>query len=274
NRAVTVRGGDADLVLRRLPGDEVLHIDGTVGPGGEALRIGVDDPAHHAAWRLKALLEARGVAVAGKVAVRYRPWRPSDDPEQRHGAPAARAPHVEPLARLTAQPLADTISITNKVSQNLYAELLLRRVGLVEGTGSVADGQARLRAMLEKAGVTPAEVELWDGSGMSTYNRATPRGSVKLLRWIAAQPWGAAWRATLPVAGVDGTLARRFRGTAAQGRLSAKTGTLNATNALAGYLTTARGRTLTVAIYANDVPSEARATPAMDAALALIAAEN
>jgi D-alanyl-D-alanine carboxypeptidase/D-alanyl-D-alanine-endopeptidase (penicillin-binding protein 4) len=116
--------------------------------------------------------------------------------------------------------------------------------------------------------------DLSDGSGMSTYNRLSPRAVAALLRWAAGQPWGEAWRATFPVAGVDGTLARRFRDTPLQGRLFAKTGTLNATNALSGYLTAASGRTLIFSFYANDVPGDAGATEVMDRALALIAAEN
>jgi D-alanyl-D-alanine carboxypeptidase/D-alanyl-D-alanine-endopeptidase (penicillin-binding protein 4) len=97
---------------------------------------------------------------------------------------------------------------------------------------------------------------------------------VTLLRWAAAQPWGTAWRATFPVAGVDGTLLRRFRGTILESRLFAKTGTLNATNAIAGYLTARSGRTLIFSFYANDVPEGASATAAMDAALVLIAEQN
>ncbi|WP_339561271.1 D-alanyl-D-alanine carboxypeptidase, partial [Pseudomonas sp. EA_65y_Pfl1_P113] len=88
-----------------------------------------------------------------------------------------------------------------------------------------------------------------------------------------AQPWGAAWRATLPVGG-EGTLTRRFAGTALDHRLFAKTGTLNATNALSGYMIAKSGRTLTMAFYANDVPEGASATKAMDAALLLIASQN
>ena len=76
------------------------------------------------------------------------------------------------------------------------------------------------------------------------------------------------------VAGVDGTLARRFRDTPLQGRLFAKTGTLNATNALSGYFIAASGRTLIFSFYANDVPGDRSATSVMDATLALIAAEN
>jgi D-alanyl-D-alanine carboxypeptidase/D-alanyl-D-alanine-endopeptidase (penicillin-binding protein 4) len=76
------------------------------------------------------------------------------------------------------------------------------------------------------------------------------------------------------VAGRDGTLAGRFRGTPLEGRLVAKTGTLNATNALAGYLTAKSGATLRFAAYANDVPGDVSATLAIDKALEAVAAEH
>jgi D-alanyl-D-alanine carboxypeptidase/D-alanyl-D-alanine-endopeptidase (penicillin-binding protein 4) len=109
---------------------------------------------------------------------------------------------------------------------------------------------------------------------MSTYNRVAPRGVVVFLRWAAAQPWGDAWRATLPIGGGDGTLARRFRGTTLESRLFAKTGTLNATAALSGYMIARSGRTLLFSIYANDIPDGVGATAAMDAALEMIAEQN
>lgn len=276
NRAVTIAVGPAALAFDRLPGSTVVRLSGTilVGAEPERLRLALDDPAHHAAWRLKALLEARGVTVTGDVQAQHRPLRRSDDPAVRGAAPPPRAPRPVPLARLVPPPLADDIALTNKVSQNLHADLLLRRVGLQQGTGSIADGIAAVKNMLTEAGVPRAQYDFSDGSGMSTYNRLSPRGVVTFLRWASAQPWGAAWRAGLPVAGVDGTLARRFKGGPLEGRLFAKTGSLNATNALAGYLTAKSGRTLLFAIYANDVPEGAAATKAMDSALELIAAGN
>ena len=128
--------------------------------------------------------------------------------------------------------------------------------------------------MLTQAGLPRAAYDFSDGSGMSTYNRVAPRGMVTLLRWIASQPWGAAWRATLPIGGVDGTLSKRFRGTALQGRVFAKTGTINATNALSGYLIASSGRTLIFSAFANDVPEDVKAREAIDGALLLIAAEE
>jgi D-alanyl-D-alanine carboxypeptidase/D-alanyl-D-alanine-endopeptidase (penicillin-binding protein 4) len=270
NRAQTVATGATELGVDRLPLSNRLVLTGTIvmGASPERLRLGLDDPAHYAAWRLRALLEARGVRVAGAVRSRHRPPGPTG------AAPPVAGLQRELLARLTPPPLAEDLRTINKVSQNLHAELMLRRLGRQGGTGTIADGLSVVRAMLARAGLRRTDYDFSDGSGMSTYNRVTPRGVVTLLRWAATQPWGEAWRATFPVAGVDGTLARRFRGTVLEGRLFAKTGSLNATNALSGYLIARSGRTLIFSIYANDVPEGASATPAMDAALVLIAEQN
>lgn len=276
NFATTVASGPAELRFQRMPNSRSLVLSGTIAAGSapEILRFGIDDPAHYAAWRLRNMLESRGVRVSGEVDVRHRRVTPADDPDHRGGVPVARPPEAEPLARLTPPPLAEDLTVTSKVSQNLHAELLMRRLGLISGTGSIEDGVARVAAMMAQAGVPRTAWDLSDGSGMSSYNRVGPRAIAGLLRWAATQPWGAAWRATFPVAGVDGTLARRFRGTALEGRLFAKTGTLNATNALSGYMTARSGRNLVFSFYANDVPADVSATRYMDAALVLIAAEN
>nr|MBA2771539.1 D-alanyl-D-alanine carboxypeptidase/D-alanyl-D-alanine-endopeptidase [Sphingomonas sp.] len=271
NRAVTVAAGETELEFDRLPGSKLGRLSGTILAGAEPKlqRLGIDDPAHYAAWRLKALLQQRGVRIKGEVKALHRPPLPEENANS-----AGDDASEEMLARITPPPLAEDILRINKESQNLHAELLLRRVGSVAGDGSIEDGTAAVAAMLERAGVPRTSFDFSDGSGMSTYNRVAPRGVVMLLRWIARQPWGGAWRASLPVAGIDGTLAKRFRGTALRGRLFAKTGTLNATNALAGYMIAASGRTLTFSIHANDVPQDGGATGLMDRALLLIAAEN
>ncbi len=276
NRAVTMRGGKTALEVTRTPGSDLLHIAGTI-PAGAAvanLRVGIDDPAHRAAWRFAALLRAAGVRVTGRIATRHRLFSPGDDPAARGDTPVAHPPAAPALARLTPLPLADGIRITNKVSQNLYAELLLRRVARVSGSGSVADGRAAVGAMLARAGVPRSAYDFADGSGMSSYNRVSPRGTIAFLRWTQAQPWGAAWCATLPVAGEDGTLKHRFVGTALAGKLFAKTGTLNAANALSGFFVAASGRVFTFSAFANDMPQDDSATGAIDRALLAIAAAN
>lgn len=276
NRMVTVAGSERKIGYDRAPNGNVLRLTGTIGVDAkpDLLRVGIDDPAHYAAWRFRTLLEARGVKVTGGVSARHREPMPDDDPEMRKGAPAARPPGQPAIARLTPPPLAEDVVRINKESQNLHAELLLRRVGLKRGSGSIADGRVEVRAMLDTAGVPRTAWDLSDGSGMSTYNRAAPRGMIKMLRWISAQPWGGAWRASLPIGGVDGTLVKRFKGTVLEGKVFAKTGTINATNALSGYLIAKSGKTLTFSSFANDVPADASATKFIDAALVLVAEAN
>ncbi|MFN6935268.1 MAG: D-alanyl-D-alanine carboxypeptidase/D-alanyl-D-alanine-endopeptidase [Tsuneonella sp.] len=276
NLAVTVPGDKVEIGYDREPNGQELVMTGSIGELAKPslLRLGVDDPAHYAAWKLAEMLRARGVRVTGNVQSRHRPLLPSDDPKLRGSTPPEQSPTRSALAGLEPPMLGETVTTVNKVSQNLYAELLLRRVGCIAGTCSIADGQAAVTAMLAKGGVPEGTVSLSDGSGMSSYNRVTPRATATLLGWIAKQPWGADFRATLPIGGSDGTLGRRFAGTPLAMKVFAKTGSLNATNALAGYMTTATGKDLTFAIYANDVPDEVRSTQFMDRALIAIAAAN
>lgn len=276
NRIMTVPGTADAIIATRAPNSRLIRLTGTIGIGAQpsTQHFSIDDPADYAAWAMRTLLVARGVRVDGAIRTRHRPLAPADDPALRKGTPAARPPEPAMLTRLPALPLADDMRIINKQSQNLHAELMLRRVARRSGSGSIADGQVAIRQMMVQAGVPDSSYSLADGSGMSSYNRITPRAAVALLQWIARQPWGAAWRDTLPVAGVDGTLRGRFKGTALEGRLFAKTGSLNASRALSGYVTAQSGRVLVFSALANDMPdgTDAQASAAVDRALIAIAA--
>ncbi|WP_028657720.1 D-alanyl-D-alanine carboxypeptidase/D-alanyl-D-alanine-endopeptidase, partial [Novosphingobium sp. B-7] len=186
----------------------------------------------------------------------------------RDGAVPAEPPV---LARLVPPPLREDVALTLRQSQNLHAELLLRRLA---ASGTVADGITARMAALQAAGLPPGSVSLYDGSGMSTYNRVTPRALALLLRWGQAQPWGADWIAGFPVAGQTGTLKARLKGTPLEGKLRAKTGTLLGTQALAGFLPTAAGHTLAFAVLVNDLPDGTSATPVVDALLLALAAQH
>ena len=275
NRITTVAGKADEIEAFRMPNSRTLYLTGTVGAeaGPMTLRYGIDDPAHYAAWRLGELLRARGVRVDGQIEVRHRPLTAADDPENRKDT--APVLPVEPamLAELPAPSLAENMVRINKESQNLHTELMLRRVSRHAGSGSIADGQAVMRRVMTEAGLPAAGYHFADGSGMSSYNRISPRAAVGLLSWISRQPWSMAWRETLPVAGRDGTLQNRFKGTILEGKLFAKTGSLNASRALSGYLTTRSGRTLIFSALANDMPedTDAQATAAVDRALVAIA---
>ena len=275
NRLTVVPGKGQSIAMERAPNERLIRLTGTIGAEATpaTLYFSVDDPAHYAAWRMAKLLRARGVDVAGEAAARHRPLSPADDPAVRKGTPAAQPPAPEMLARLPALPLAEDVKIINKVSQNLHADLLLRRVARRSGSGSIADGQVALHALMTEAGLPEGGYYFADGSGMSSYNRITPRAAVALLGWIAKQPWGADWRDTLPIAGEDGTLRNRFKGTLLQGKLFAKTGSLNAARALSGYFVTKSGRTLIFSALANDMPdgTDGQASAAVDRALVALA---
>lgn len=277
NDAKTVAPGSKTvLALERPVNGMNLRLYGEISADAKDWRerIGIDDPAHFAAWTMRRMLEARGVTVTGQVRTNHSPARAYDLPHDPgpHGTPI----HLGfiALASLTSPPLGEDIVTINKDSQNLHSAVLLRRIGDLRGTGSREWGIAALKEMLDSANIPRAGYDFSDGSGMSTYNRLSPRATVALLRWITTQPWGEQWYASLPIAGIDGTLKRRFVGTPLAGNLAAKTGTLNATSALSGRFRGKSGRMLIFAFFANDVPDGASATAAMEAALLLLAEAN
>jgi D-alanyl-D-alanine carboxypeptidase/D-alanyl-D-alanine-endopeptidase (penicillin-binding protein 4) len=281
NDVVTV-ASDADsedaVGVERLSDNSVVRAYGRIAVSSAArnIPVAVTSPAVTAAWRFEHLLKERGVVIEGDVTVRHRPVMLADDPEYRGDAAIPSPAHEgSEIARLLPPPLVEDVAFILKQSQNLHAELLLRRLGLVEGGGSIEDGLAVIEKMLAEVGVPRAGWDFSDGSGMSIYNRVTPRTVAKLLHWTSQKPWAQAFRDTLPIGGVDGTLRRRFAGTALEGRVFAKTGTLTAVNGLSGFMMTKSGKMLIFSAFANDRPSEAgSAIAAMDAALVEISETN
>ena len=162
--------------------------------------------------------------------------------------------------------------MTNKVSQNLHAELLLRLLGRAQGDdGTLPQGVRVVRQFLVTAGLDPQDFTFFDGSGLSSEDLITPRAATTLLVYAQRQSWGAAYRASLPVGGVDGSLTGRFTTGPLKGRVVAKTGTLSEVNTLSGYLTAASGRSLAFSVLCNDAAGEGtRGT--LDGVVAAIAA--
>jgi D-alanyl-D-alanine carboxypeptidase/D-alanyl-D-alanine-endopeptidase (penicillin-binding protein 4) len=156
------------------------------------------------------------------------------------------------LAEHVSLPLAEDVRLVNKISQNLHAELLLRAVAKSRGgEGTAAEGLRAVQELLKTIGIEEGEVALRDGSGLSRMNLITPRATVKLLQFAAAQPWAAQFADSLPVAGLDGTLDTRLKNTPAAGRIRAKTGTLGNVNSLSGFATTLHGTELVFSLFGN-----------------------
>ena len=231
----------ARLSVEREPGSRRVILCGSIPLGTEpqTINLAIEEPAEFAAAVLKRLLEARGVRVYGAA-------------RARHIAEPAAAVLPTVLAEHVSLPLADVIRASNKVSQNLHTEMLLRVVAREKtGTGSTAEGLRFAQEFFNSIGIAPGDVVLFDGSGLSRMNLITPRSAVTLLRWASQQPWAEAFVSSLPVAGEDGTLTRRMKDTPAAGRIRAKTGTLGSVNALSGYATTLHGAQLVFSLFGN-----------------------
>ena len=251
--------------VERRPGSTTVLAWGTSPAEGYHGVLAVEDPAEFTAAAFRKALLNHGITVTGGARSQHRSSTGTGNFVDERAEPLklSRADQLtieaplegrKVLATHTSVPVAEDIMLTNKISQNLHAELLLRLLGKVHGTdGSFEQGTRVVRQFLIGAGVDDGDFFFYDGSGMSPFDRIAPRAYTQLLVYAAKQPWGAAWRQTFPIAGVDGTLALagRFKGSPVKGRLWAKTGTLNGTNALSGYLTAASGKTIAFSIMVN-----------------------
>jgi serine-type D-Ala-D-Ala carboxypeptidase/endopeptidase (penicillin-binding protein 4) len=209
------------------------------GLTGKRFPLFQPQPARFAAQAFKRALGRAGIKVAGSARAGVAPF----------GA--------APLLQWPSPPMADVLRLMNQPSDNYMAETLIKALGASFGTaGSTAAGAAIVRTTISRMGVRP---RLVDGSGLSRLDRTSPRQVVRLLQAMTLRPSAPAFTASLPVAGVSGTLALRMRRTAASGRCAAKTGTLHDVSALAGYCSTLSGERLAFAILMNRVtPLRAR----------------
>ena len=288
NSLTTVPGtGPMSPGIDRQPGSKIVRVYGTANQNGLHVALALEDPAEYAAVALRQMLLAKGIDVKGTARAQHRLSVDTQDFHVEVDQPLALHPltvsTIQPpttglriLATHVSPPFEQDITVTNKVSQNLHAELYLRILGRLEGgDGSIAQGVRVVRQFLISAGVDPGDFVLYDGSGLSAQDMVTPRAMTRLLTYASRQPWGATWRDSLPVGGIDGTLSARFAEPAHKGRIFAKTGTLGEVNALSGYLVAASGRTVAFSVLCNNHnPSGEAARVALDKVVAAIAAAN
>ncbi len=283
NRILTTAAGVARKVgIHRDSGSYKVTLWGSIPLDDAGLNeaIAIEDPAEFTAQVFRSLLEKRGITVTGKTRPKH------GDPAQFFDQPQTQAPTslvaapIGPPAQVLAEhvslPLIEDVRVTNKTSQNLHAELDLRLLGQLKGLGgSFEGGAAALKQFLLHAGLKPSEFFVLDGSGLSRRDLITPAAMVQLLVHASRQPWGTAFEQTLPVAGVDGSLAERFVNTPAGGLVHAKTGTLSHVNALSGYGETSSGKRFVFSIFCNnhDLPS-AKVVAVIDAIVVLLVTEG
>ncbi|MEO7970305.1 MAG: D-alanyl-D-alanine carboxypeptidase/D-alanyl-D-alanine-endopeptidase [bacterium] len=260
NRLTTAaRGTKRNLLVHRGLDSDVVEIQGSIAldDAGFSGRLGVARPALLFVYLLRSSLAKKGVIVSGKS----RTVAPALYAVPGNAGPASGL--VE-LTSLQSPPFSLIAAQTLKPSQNLYAELILRTLGRVVPSSSPnssdvartseSSGVEVVRAFLREAGVDASALSLSDGSGLSRDDMVTAEATLQLLTYMRRQRYANIFREALPIAGVDGTIRNRMKGTPAQNNLRAKTGELRSASSLSGFVTTAAGEELVFSIMVNNYP--------------------
>jgi D-alanyl-D-alanine carboxypeptidase/D-alanyl-D-alanine-endopeptidase (penicillin-binding protein 4) len=259
NRVVTgARGSKRELTLHRALNADVLEIHGSVplDDRGYTAGVGISHPGLLFVYLLRSSLAQRGIIFTGKS-------RTVAAPAYAGGMTTIRPAGLIEIVSMQSPPLSLIAAQTLKPSQNLYTELILRTLGKVVPAAPTASNTVRtsedagleiVKAFLKEAGVNTSGLALTDGSGLSRNDMVTAEASVQLLSYMARHRYAGAFREALPIAGIDGTLRNRMRGTMAENNVRAKTGSLSSASSLAGYLTTAGGENLAFSIMVNNYP--------------------
>jgi serine-type D-Ala-D-Ala carboxypeptidase/endopeptidase (penicillin-binding protein 4) len=252
-----------DTIFDRLRGvaDSGFAISPYIGPlSGLSFNSGytdssgrrfASDPPIIAADNLADSLRSAGVQVSTNVTLRALP------------------PDAHKIGEVTSPKMSVLANETNVYSNNFYAEMLLKVLGARFGSG----GSTQAGALVAKrfARQLGSGVRQVDGSGLTRSNRATPAQVARLLAGMRRNAAGDEFAESLPVAGREGTVAYRMRGTAAAGRCRTKTGTLTGVSALSGYCFNSSGKVMAFSILNNRVTDLSEAHRQQDRMAALIA---
>ncbi|MFC5741713.1 D-alanyl-D-alanine carboxypeptidase/D-alanyl-D-alanine-endopeptidase [Dyella tabacisoli] len=270
-----------DINLYRAPGGDTLHAFGNIAARAPAqnYKLAVPDPALLAGTQLLQALTRHGIRVDGKLQTLH--W-PQSSAHLREG--------MTTLAEVLSPPLGQILEHGLKRSQNLYMQNLLLLAGAKAQADAMQDptppsgfvstetwGIRAMRQLLDRIGIPASASLIEEGTGLSRRNLATPSAMARLLGFLATQPYAAALRDMLPIAGVDGTLQWRMRNTPASNNVHAKTGSMSQVNGLAGYVTTAEGEHLAFAIMLNNYEPPSGAPSAsrdLDAIAILLASRH
>ncbi len=252
-RAVTgAPGTEEALEIAGDAGGGAL-LTGTIAPGDSAeLAIAHRDPQAAFLAALREALERRGITIA--------------DPSP---APFDSTHAVTPLFSLASPPLRVILPLLEKPSQNQIAELLLRTLGLeLTGVGSADSGRVVVERQLAAWGAPPDGYAVRDGSGLSRHDYVSPETLVRVLAQARRDTAFAVFYHALPIAGVDGTIENRMKGTPAQGNVHAKTGFIDKARSLSGYVTTGDGTLLVFSTLANNWTTPVREVERVQDAIA------
>ncbi|HXG23976.1 MAG TPA: D-alanyl-D-alanine carboxypeptidase/D-alanyl-D-alanine-endopeptidase, partial [Chthonomonadales bacterium] len=262
NRAVTTaKGTRIRLVIERELGKNRILIEGTLAldaPPDTRMPQGItlENPALYAAHVLTKQLRSAGIRVDGSPTTGTSPRRAHE------------------IARHYSPPLSTILKRLHKTSDNLIAECLLKTLGAEKGKtqlGTTEHGIRVAKAALNRMGIDPDTLVMADGSGLSRHNLVSAHSVAALLRTMYAHPHAKTFLDSLPLAGVEGTLKRRLKGTPAENNVRAKTGTMRNVSCLSGYVTTRDGEPLLFVILMNNHRDNAAARDIQDKIVSLLA---
>jgi serine-type D-Ala-D-Ala carboxypeptidase/endopeptidase (penicillin-binding protein 4) len=265
NKVITsAKGVRREISIHRGLGENTITITGTIplDDRGYTGGIGISHPALLFVYLLRSSLNQKGVVITGKSRTTGEA-----QPAVISGVPVngTNGSLQNEIATLQSPPFSVIAAQTLKPSQNLYTELILRTLGKVTpppattsilGQTSEDLGLEAVKTFLKTVGIRPEALSLDDGSGLSRNDMITAEASVQLLTFMSKHRYASVFRDALPIAGVDGTLRNRMKGTPAENNLRAKTGSLSSASSLGGYMTTAAGEKLAFSIMVNNYPRD------------------
>jgi D-alanyl-D-alanine carboxypeptidase/D-alanyl-D-alanine-endopeptidase (penicillin-binding protein 4) len=270
NKVTTgAKGGKRELSIHRGLNENTITITGSIAvddAAGYRGGIGISHPALLFVYLLRNSLAQKGVVITGKSRTTGEISQPplvTNVPVTFN--PGTPGPFQNEIVAFQSPPFSMIAAQTLKPSQNLYTELMLRTLGKMTpppatmsplGQTSESLGLEAVKSFLKTAGIRPEALVLDDGSGLSRGDMITAEATVQLLTFMSKHRHAQVFRDALPIAGVDGTLRNRLRGTAAANNLRAKSGSLSSAASLGGYVTTAAGEKLAFAIIVNNYPRD------------------
>jgi serine-type D-Ala-D-Ala carboxypeptidase/endopeptidase (penicillin-binding protein 4) len=281
NKVTTsAKGVRREISIHRGLAENTITITGSIPVDDPGYRggIGISHPALLFIYLLRSSLAEKGVVITGKSRTTGEVAQPPlVEVSPNTGSPLPK----NEIARLESPPFSVIAAQTLKPSQNLYTELILRTLGTMTAASATMPmlsrtsenlGVEAVKSFLKTTGIRPESLVLDDGSGLSRSDMVTAESTVQLLTFMSKHRHATVFRDALPIAGVDGTLRNRMKGTAAENNVRAKTGSLSSAASLGGYVTTAAGEKLAFTIMVNNYSREVDARSACIEPIAVLLA--
>lgn len=244
NKVVTVpKDTPTDIDVYRERGTNIITVFGKISENSEEFKTysTVNNPTQFSLIVLKDILKKKGIIIRGYA---------TDIDEENVSLDYSK---MKKIFTHYSVPLSEIVRVINKNSQNFYAEQLLKTIGLAKyGFGSIENGVKAVKNLLREMGINSEDMIMADGSGLSRLDLVTPRQIVDLLNYMYKNETFSVFYQTLPVAGIDGSLARRMLRSKAENNVRAKTGYLGGVRSLCGFVHTADNEPVAFSIIVNN----------------------